>query len=139
MINRVLDLQHRTVRQIAIPLASALTVTDQTPMREVMTLCREHNVTRLPVWQGEGTQRRMAGILSLRSALYREDFNPELKAAAYLHPSLYLEEDTPLEVAFSRLQRAGERVAIVLDRHRKEIGIVSLQDILKAVFGEVQL
>ena len=38
-----------------------------------------------------------------------------------------------------RMQRAGHRLAIVLGRDRTETGIISLQDILKAIFGEVSL
>lgn len=139
MINRVLDLQKRTVGQIAIPLEKAVTVEASAAMRGVMALSQEKRVTRLPVWQGEGPNRRIAGILSLRSALYRPDFNPDLRAENYLRPALYFDEDTRLETALERLQRAGERVAIVLDRNRREIGLVSLQDILQTVFGEVHL
>jgi CBS domain containing-hemolysin-like protein len=38
-----------------------------------------------------------------------------------------------------RLQRSGERLAIVLGRERREIGILSLQDVLNVIFGEVSL
>jgi CBS domain containing-hemolysin-like protein len=139
MIGRVLDLQNRTVQQVALPLNQAVTIPAHCPMREAMALSSERKVTRLPVWQGEDTQCRIIGILSLRSALYRDDFNPDLKAEAYLRPALYLDADTRLETALARLQRAGERIAIVLDRNRREVGLVTLQDILKTVFGEVQL
>jgi putative hemolysin len=139
MINRVLDLQKRTVGQIAIPLEKAVTVAASASMRGVMALSQEKGVTRLPVWQGEGAARRISGILSLRSALYRPDFNPDLRAENYLRPALYFDEDTRLETALERLQRAGERVAIVLDRNRREIGLVSLQDLLQTVFGDVHL
>jgi CBS domain containing-hemolysin-like protein len=37
------------------------------------------------------------------------------------------------------MQRSGQRLAVVLGRDRREIGIVTLQDILKLVFGEVSL
>lgn len=139
MINRVLDLQKLRLQNVAIPLEKAVTVTAKTPLAEVMEIARQKNVTRLPVWEGEGGARRILGILSLRSALYRPDFNPDLTAAHYVRPALYLDADARLEVALARLQRAGETVAIVLDRNRKETGMASLKDILKTVFGEVQL
>jgi CBS domain containing-hemolysin-like protein len=44
-----------------------------------------------------------------------------------------------LEVAMRRMQRGGQRLAIVLGRDRSEIGILSLQDVLKLIFGEVSL
>jgi CBS domain containing-hemolysin-like protein len=139
MIQRVLDLQNRRVRQLAIPLSEAVTVSAQAPLREALQLCREHNVSRLPAWQGEGAQRRIAGLLSLRAVLYRSDLNPDQPVQDYLRPALYLDENLTLEAALQRMQRAGERAAIVLDVRQREAGILFLQDILRAVFGEVQL
>jgi len=44
-----------------------------------------------------------------------------------------------LEEALRRMQRSGQRLAIVLGRGQQEIGIVSLEDVLKTVFGDVTL
>jgi CBS domain containing-hemolysin-like protein len=44
-----------------------------------------------------------------------------------------------MEVALRRMQRSGQRLAIVLGRDRREIGILSLEDVLKVMFGEVRL
>jgi CBS domain containing-hemolysin-like protein len=58
---------------------------------------------------------------------------------AHMTPALFVEEDTRLEIALRRMQRAGQRMAIVLARDGHEIGIVTLEDILKLMFGEVKL
>jgi CBS domain containing-hemolysin-like protein len=44
-----------------------------------------------------------------------------------------------LEIALRRMQRAGQRMAIVLAHDGSEVGIVTLEDILKLMFGEVKL
>ena len=139
MINRVLDLQHLTVGQIATSLEKAATVTTQTPMEEVLRLCRERNLTRLPVWQEEGNRRRIVGVVSLKTLLYRSDLDVKRTAADYVKPALYLSEAMRLEEALRRMQRSGQRLGIVLGRDQREVGIVSLQDILKFIFGEVSL
>jgi CBS domain containing-hemolysin-like protein len=139
MINRVLDLQNLTVRQIAIPLTQAVTVTLRTPMGEVLTLCRERHLTRLPVWESPAEPGRIAGLVSLKEQLYRPDLDPGKTVAEFVKPALYLDEALRLEVALRRMQRSGQRLAIVLGRDKRELGIVSLQDILKVIFGEVSL
>jgi len=48
-----------------------------------------------------------------------------------------LPEDLHLETALKRMQRSGQWLAIVTRQDRREVGIVALQDILKALFGEV--
>ena len=139
MINRVLDLQHLTVGQIATSLEKAATVTTQTPMEEVLRLCRERNLTRLPVWQEEGNRRRIVGVVSLKTLLYRSDLDVKRTAGDYVRPALYLSEEMRREEALRRMQRSGQRLGIVLGRDQREVGIVSLQDILKFIFGEVSL
>ena len=139
MINRVLDLQHLTVGQIATSLEKAAMVTTQTPMDEVLRLCRERNLTRLPVWQDEGNRRRIVGVVSLKTLLYQSDLDVKSTAGDYVKPALYLSEEMRLEAALRRMQRSGQRLGIVLGRDQRELGLVSLHDILKFIFGEVNL
>lgn len=139
MISRVLDLQNLTLRQIAIPLSRAVTVAAQAPAQEVLDLARTHGFSRLPVWSSADGRRRIAGLVSLRSLLYEEQIDPAKTAGDYLKPALYLEEETRLEVALRQMQRTGQRLAIVIGRDQRELGIASLQDILKVIFGEVRL
>jgi CBS domain containing-hemolysin-like protein len=71
--------------------------------------------------------------------LFRGDLDLQKPAVAYMTPALFLDEDTRLEIALQRMQRAGERLAIVLARDGRESGVVTLEDILKVMFGEVKL
>jgi CBS domain containing-hemolysin-like protein len=57
----------------------------------------------------------------------------------HMTPALFMEEDVRLEIALRRMQRAGQRLAIVLARDGSEVGIVTLEGILKLMFGEVKL
>ncbi len=139
MINRVLDLQHLTVGQITTPLQKAVTLSTSTAMNDVLRLCRERGLTRLPVWREEGNRRRIVGVLSLKTLLYQSDFDAGKTAGDYVKPALYLNDEMRLEEALRRMQRSGQRLAIVLGRDQRELGIVSLQDILKFIFGEVSL
>ncbi len=139
MINRVLDLQHFTVRQTTTPFEKIVTVEAQTPLDEALKLARERKFSRLPVWETRDGKKRVAGLLMLGPLLFRNDLDSQSPAANYMTPALFLPEDTRLEDALRRMQRAGERLAVVLSRDGGEIGIVSLEDILKIIFGEMNL
>jgi putative hemolysin len=139
MINRVLDLQTITVRQVMVPLSQAMTTTAQTPIAEVLRVSREHKLTRLPVWDTRDGRRRIIGLIHLNSLLFQPALDPARVAGEFIKPALYLDEDLRLEVALRRMQRGGQRLGIVLARDRQEIGILSLQDVLKVIFGEVSL
>jgi CBS domain containing-hemolysin-like protein len=137
MINRVLDLNERTLGQVLKPLHQMVTVSAVTPMSQVIELCKAHRVTRIPVWRFQTGQRRVVGVVTLKTSLYEPDFDPAKPASEYLQPPLYLPEDLHLETALKRMQRSGQWLAIVTRQDRREVGIIALQDILKALFGEV--
>jgi CBS domain containing-hemolysin-like protein len=139
MINRVLDLQTLTVRQAMKPLEEAFTVSAQTALREVFEAVRHRNVTRVPVWEQRDGARRIIGLLQVDSLLFLPVLDTSRPAGENVKPALYLEEDLRLEIALRRMQRSGQRLAIVLGRDRREVGLLTLEDALKAIFGEVRL
>src|SRR5450432_144953 len=139
MIKRVLDLQNFSVGQLAIPAVKMVAVEKDTPVGDAMKLAREKNVSRLPVWETRDGRRRIAGLVAVNTLLFSTNLDLQHPASAHMTPGLFMEEDVKLEIALRRMQRAGQRLAIVLARDGDEIGIVTLEDILKLMFGEVKL
>jgi CBS domain containing-hemolysin-like protein len=139
MINRVLDLENLTVRQIAKPLTGATTIAIDASVADALKLFRESGLTRLPVWQQRGEGRRIAGMVSAESLIFDEQLDPARKISEVITPAVFMDEDLRLDVALERLQRGGQRLAVVLGRNGWEVGIVSLADMLKTIFGEVKL
>jgi CBS domain containing-hemolysin-like protein len=139
MINRVLDLQALTVRQAMRPLEQTVVMTAEMPISAALALCRERRLTRLPVWEQRDGRQRIIGLLALNTVLYQPALDVSKPIREYMKPALFLEEDLRLEIALRRMQRSGQRLAIVLSREQREIGILTLQDVLKTIFGEVKL
>ena len=135
MINRVLDLERMSVGQIALPLRKVVTVTTRTLIGEVLKTGKETGYTRLPVWDGE--RNRIAGIVSLRVILREAKLDETKTAADYMAPALTFDSQTRLESALRQMQRMSQHLAIVVGPDKREVGAVSLQDILKVIFGEV--
>jgi CBS domain containing-hemolysin-like protein len=104
-----------------------------------MALAREKKLSRLPVWEKRDDKRRIAGLLSLGPLLFRDDVDLTRPVSSHVAPALFVNENTRLDIALRLMQRAGHRLAIVLARNGAEIGTVSLEDILKVLFGEVKL
>jgi putative hemolysin len=139
MINRVLDLQSLTVRQVMVPWPLVVTVGREASIEAALELCRVHKRTRLPITDSRERGSRIIGLFSVNAVLYQNESRAGKTAGDFAKPALYLDEDMRLEVALRRMQRGGQRLAIVLGRDRLETGLLSLQDVLKAVFGEVSL
>jgi putative hemolysin len=139
MINRVLDLQHLSLRPIAVPMNKVVTVSADTPVRELLVIFRAHHFSRLPVWKEENGRKRVIGLINVNRLIFQADLDESKPAHDFVKPALYLDQDLRLEAALRQMQRKGQRLAIVLDQNRNEWGIVSLEDILKVIFGDVTL
>lgn len=139
MIRRVLELQTRTVLQVMTPLEQVVMVEAGGQAQDILSLAREKRLTRFPVVSTAQGQRRIIGLVNVDSILFRENLDPTRPVEDFIVPALFIDADLRLETAMRRMQRAGQRLAMVLDRDRREIGIISLQDILKTMFGEVAL
>jgi CBS domain containing-hemolysin-like protein len=137
MINRVLDLPNLRVHHVMAPISSAVTVAADRPISQALETCRQRRLTRVPVV--ETATGRIIGVVNLDSIIYLMDLDPARPAREYMQPAFFLSEDLHLEQALRRLQQTGWRLAIAVGRDQRETGLISLQDILKVIFGEVSL
>ncbi len=138
MINRVLDLQKIRVGQITIPFARFPTVVISQSTGSVVRLAAEHKGIIWPVWQENEGQQTLVGLLDVRSLLFKADTESTQPIQEFVTSALFFAEDLTVEEALRRLQKAGQRLAVVLGRDRREIGVVGVEEIFQIIFGEVQ-
>jgi putative hemolysin len=139
MINRILDLQNVTVRQITTPVSQTVAIETTTTLADALKLGRERKLSRLPVMEMRDGHRRIAGLLAVGPLLFRDDLDLQKPALTQMAPALFVNENVRLEIALRLMQRAGHRLAVVLARDGSEAGVVSMEDILKVMFGEMKL
>jgi CBS domain containing-hemolysin-like protein len=137
MINRVLDLPNLRVRHVMVPLANMISVEASQPLERVLALCRDRGLTRVPVV--DSSTKRISGVINLEHILYMDGLDKTKTAREYIQAAFFLPEELHLEEALRRMQKTGGRMAVVLGPDHRETGIISLQDILKVIFGEVTL
>ena len=140
MINRILDLQNSRVRDVMTPMGKAVALPAAGTLADLLALVRERRVSAVPLWKGEGRRRRILGVVMLSRVIYEDWTGDESRPLETLvQPALFVEEDARLEAALQAMQRGRQRFAVVLDRNRAEVGVVSLSDILGSMFGEVRV
>jgi CBS domain containing-hemolysin-like protein len=137
LVNRVLDLQQRTIGSVMTPLAKVITVPADLPLHAFLRLCRETGRQRFPVC--EPATGSVVGVISLRAALYREELDPDQPVKDLMREVFRLEPSWRLEEALPRFQRSGHRLAVVVDGAGQMVGLITLSDLLRRLFGEVAL
>ena len=104
------------------------------PISKVVELCRTNQIGRIPIWKFTGGKRKIIGIITLKTSLYKKDYDENKTALDYLQPALFLPSNLKAEAAIKRMQRSGHWLAIMTNDSQNETGIVSLKDLLKVVF-----
>lgn len=139
MVNRVLDLQDLAVRSITVPFHRVIGAAVGTPVRKLLEIGRRQPVNRVPIWKGDGPQRRIVGIVNLSTFLYSDAVDPDQPVERFARAPLHMREDLRLEEALRRMQQTRQHMAVVVGFDQRELGVVSLRDILKSIFGEMTL
>lgn len=139
MINRILDLQNLRVRDVMTPMSRAATLESSGTLGDYLRLVRERQVSYVPLWKDVGRARRVLGVVALASVLYEESLDENLPLEALVQPALFVGESTRLEDALRLMQRGRQRIAVVLNAQRQESGVITLNDILRVMFGEVRI
>ena len=137
MINRVLDLPNFRVRHVIVPMANAATVAASTPMSEVLALCRERNLDRIPV-----LTQKPAG--SPASSTWSGSFTPAIWTAPgrrgiTCSRRFFCRRNCTWRRPCAGCRTPAARLAVVFSPDHGETGIISLQDMLRVIFGEVNL
>lgn len=139
MINRILDLQNLRVRDLMTGMAKATTLPADGSVGDLLAVVRERRVSSVPLWKGRGRDRRVLGVVAVASLIYEAGHEDSDPLEALVQPALFVEMDAPLETALRAMQRGRQRFAVVLDRRRREVGVITLNDILGSMFGEVRV
>ncbi len=139
MIDRVLDLQNIPVRELAKSFEGFHEIHEDMPVGELMRLYQVEPYNLLPVWARTDGRRRIAGVVNLRRLIFLDENERQKPIGLFVESALYQDEDVRLQKLLQTMQRSGQRVVIILDKRKRELGMVSLPDILKVIFGEVRV
>jgi len=136
MLLRVFELSETCVRDVMIPRTEIIGLEVGTSFEQAMELARAASCSRFPVF--EGSLDRIIGIIHSKDILRFVD-SPEkfsLREAARL--PYYVPESMPIESLLHSLRRRRVHLAVVVDEYGGVEGIITLEDVLEEIVGEIQ-
>ncbi len=137
MLSGVFHLHDQQARQVMTPIPAVVTVDVAEGVRTALERCVESGHTRLVVTEQDNTDR-IRGIVhssSLARRLMRE--GPETPVEPAVKEALIIPETKPLDDLLADLQRERVSVAVVVDEYGRTAGIVSVEDIIEEIVGEI--
>jgi CBS domain containing-hemolysin-like protein len=133
MINRLLDFSETEVSEIMVPLIDVKAISDKATVKEAVKLYVETKHRRLPVFHKRID--RIMGILNSFDVLGEQE-NKKIKS--FIRKAYYVPPNKRAAVLLKELQNNGINIAIVVDEFGGTEGIVTIEDILEEVVGEIQ-
>jgi CBS domain containing-hemolysin-like protein len=137
MIHRVFELEDTSVRAVMVPRPDMFCLDVDLPPDELLRLLREHLHSRVPVF--EETVDQIVGVL------YTKDLLPHLRGLpagfdlrAHLHPPYFVPESKRADALLREFQAKKLHLAIVVDEHGGTAGLVTLEDLLEELVGEIR-
>ncbi|MBW3592419.1 MAG: hemolysin family protein [Actinobacteria bacterium] len=138
MLYKVFDFAEKEAHDVMVPRPQVVALSVDLPTREALAAMIDSPYTRYPVYSGSLDEVR--GILHVRElfkALYDRGIDnvrlPDLVRPAYLVP-----ETKDLGALLAEFRRTNQHMAIVVDEYGGMEGIVTLEDLLEEIVGEIE-
>jgi CBS domain containing-hemolysin-like protein len=137
MLTGVFHLHEQDARQVMTPVPAVVTVDIAQDVEEALQLCISSGHTRLPVTEDENPDRvrGMVHASDLANRLIRE--GPHASVEQIVHDALIVPETKPLDDLLGDLQRQRTSLAVIVDEYGRVVGIVTVEDIVEEVVGEI--
>ena len=130
-----LRLGERTVRDIMRPRIDLDALDIDTPSAEVLGAIAMAGYSRLPVY--EGSLDHILGYVSLKDVLRQNWMGWPIELRKMMHRALFVPETMPLDRLLELFQKEKNQLAIVLDEFGGTEGLVTLEDVLEELVGEI--
>jgi CBS domain containing-hemolysin-like protein len=137
MLSGVFHLHEQEARQVMTPIPAVVTVDLAEDVQTALRRCIDSGHTRLPVTEGEN-QDRIRGVVHATGLARRLlDVGPQASIEPLVRDAPIVPETKPLDDLLAELQRQRTAMAVVADEYGRVVGIVTIEDIVEEVVGEI--
>ncbi len=133
IIERIFDFSEIDVEDIMIPLVNIKTLEAGDSIDNAISLARKTGYSRIPLYEGE--VYNIIGIVHAFDLLTANEKTQTLKDL--MRPAPYVPSSAPIDELLKQLRTEGKSIAVVVDEYGGAVGIVTIEDILEEVVGEI--
>ncbi len=138
MIENIFQFDDRAVGEVMTHRKEVVALEDSTSLTEIIEIAREEGYSRLPVYCEDIDN--IVGILNVKDLLkfIGSEIDADFVAKNLMREPLYIPESNHCREVFALMQKNKAQIAVVVDEYGGTAGIVSLEDIIEAIVGEIQ-
>ena len=135
MIVNVVDFGDTVAGDIMLPRVDMVMVSVESSYGEILKIFREERYTRIPVY--EESPDNVIGILNVKDCLLIED-KENFSVKEHLREPLYTYEYKKTSSLMVDMRKTGANIVIVLDEYGTTVGLITLEDMLEEIVGEIR-
>jgi CBS domain containing-hemolysin-like protein len=136
LLRKFLSFPRRTARQIMVPRGEVTYLSLERTLEENLKIIREAGHTRLPLCE-KGLDT-IVGLVNVKDLIWRSDGPAAADLRALRRDILFVPESKPIEDLLKEFQQRHVHMAIVVDEYGVMSGLVTLEDIIEELVGEIQ-
>lgn len=142
MLSGVFELGDTVVREVMVHRTDMTALPIHATIHEAAELFRERGLSRLPVY--EGRVDNIIGILHSKDILFyikkhsKDDSTWEAPVGELKRDAMFVPESKPVDQLFQEMRKSRQHMAIVLDEYGGTSGVVTMEDILEEIVGEIR-
>lgn len=140
MLHSILDLDDVEVEEIMTHRRSVEMIDADKPMEEIMQVVIDSPYSRIPVWKND--QDNIVGVINIKSMLRQiQEYNGKIskvKIENIASEPWFVPESTSLSDQLQAFRDRREHFALVVDEYGSFMGVVTLEDILEEIVGEIE-
>ena len=135
MIYNVVDFGDSQAKDVMVPRADMVTISDTASYQEIREVFRAEKYTRLPVYQND--RDNIVGILNIKDFFFCDD-NAAFDVSHVMYKPYFTYEYKKTSELLLEMQKDSVSIAIVLDEYGASVGMISLEDLLEEIVGEIR-
>jgi len=138
MVDRVFDFGETRTYEVMLPRTQMVAVEADSPLDAALDVMAAEGHTRLPVY--EGNLDNVVGIVHVHDVLraQRHGGSEALTVHRVMRPPLIVPESASVEAILGEMRRHRTQMAVVIDEHGGTAGLVTMEDLVEEIVGEVQ-
>jgi CBS domain containing-hemolysin-like protein len=137
MLEGVFHLHEQEARNVMTPIPAVVTVDISEPVEAALRKCVQSGHTRLVVTENNDTDRICGTVHSNSLARLLMNRGPDAVIEPLVKDALIIPETKPLDDLLADLQRERASMAVVVDEYGRTAGIVTVEDIIEEIVGEI--
>jgi putative hemolysin len=136
MLERVLEFTQRQVKDVMVSRMEVTAIDISTPFDEILLVVESTRYSRFPIYQG--VLDNVVGILHGKDLMPYLHYPKTFRLSQLLRKPVFIPDTARLNNAVRQLQNAQTHLGIVVDEHGGVEGIVTLEDLIEQIVGEIQ-